>query len=82
MANEDTPTGEYRKHLPKLDVPRFQMMKKQDAHEYVHDFKTGHNPPWLHSLYEYWLELLAEPFKGVTNDGRSPYIKSSGYAYQ
>jgi hypothetical protein len=61
--------GEYRKHLPQLDVPRFQMMKQQDAHEYAHDFLTKHNPPWLHALYLYWRSLLAEPFKGVTSDG-------------
>src|ERR1700742_2373244 len=27
-------------------------------------------PPWIHALYKHWLELLKEPFKGVTNDGR------------
>ena len=32
-------SGDYRKHLPDLNVPRFQTMKKQDAHEYIHDFK-------------------------------------------
>lgn len=62
-------SGEYRRHIPKLDVPRFQMMKQQNAHEYAHDFKTKHNPPWLHALYEHWRSLLAEPFKGVTSDG-------------
>jgi len=65
-------SGEYRKHLPNLNVPRFQMMKKQNAHEYVHDFKTNHAPPWLYALYEHWRSLLAEPFKGVTSDG--PYL--------
>jgi hypothetical protein len=33
-------------------------------------FKTGKQPPWLHALYMHWLELLQEPFKGVTTDGR------------
>ncbi|KAG9852557.1 hypothetical protein KCU98_g3447, partial [Aureobasidium melanogenum] len=69
MAQQDGPSGEYRKHLPDLNVPRFQMMKQQDAHEYAHGFKTKHNPPWLHALYMYWRSLLAEPFKGVTSDG-------------
>ncbi|KAL1301436.1 hypothetical protein AAFC00_005689 [Neodothiora populina] len=62
-------SGEYRKCLPNLDVPRFQMMAKQDAHEYANDFKTKHNPPWLYALYEHWRNLLTEPFKGVTSDG-------------
>lgn len=75
MAQQDgvaSPSGEYRKHLPDLNVPRFQAMKQQDAHEYAHEFKTKHNPPWLHALYMYWRSLLAEPFKGVTSDGKSP----------
>jgi len=75
MAEHDGLTfrsGEYRKHLPNLNVPRFQMMKKQNAHEYVHDFKTNHAPPWLYALYEHWRTLLAEPLKGVTSDG--PYL--------
>lgn len=65
----EIPTGEYRQYLPDLKIPRFQTMRKQDAHEYAHDFKTLGVPPWLHALYLHWLELLQEPFKGVTNDG-------------
>jgi hypothetical protein len=26
-------------------------------------------PPWLHDLTKVWERLLAEPYKGVTNDG-------------
>lgn len=26
-------------------------------------------PPWLHDLTKIWEKLLAEPYKGVTNDG-------------
>lgn len=63
------PESEYRKHLPDLETPRFQQMAKQNAHEYVEEFKTGGNPPWLHGLYMHWLELLKEPFRGVTTDG-------------
>lgn len=63
------PTGEYRQYLPDLSLKRFEVMCQQDAHEYAHDFKTGHQPPWLHALYMHWLELLQEPFKGVTTDG-------------
>lgn len=71
MASTNGLSGEYRKHLPKLDTPRFQIMKSQTAHEYGQDFKTKHNPPWLHALYEHWKALLAEPYKGVTSDGQS-----------
>lgn len=68
-APSDKPTGEYRQYLPDLSLKRFQVMRTQDAHEYAHDFKTIHNPPWLHALYMHWLDLLQEPFKGVTTDG-------------
>jgi hypothetical protein len=64
------PTGEYRQYLPDLSLPRFQGMCMQDAHEYAHAFKTGKQPPWLHALYMHWLDLLQEPFKGVTTDGK------------
>ncbi|KAE8398854.1 hypothetical protein BDV37DRAFT_20523 [Aspergillus pseudonomiae] len=68
-AQSDKPTGEYRQYLPDLSLKRFQVMRTQDAHEYAHNFKTLHNPPWLHALYTHWLDLLQEPFKGVTTDG-------------
>ena len=61
--------GEYRQFLPDLSIPRFTTMQKQDAHVYAEAFKQGGIPPWLHALYLHWLELLKEPFKGVTNDG-------------
>lgn len=63
------PTGEYRQYLPDLSLKRFQVMRDQDAHEYAHAFKTLKNPPWLHALYMHWVDLLQEPFKGVTTDG-------------
>jgi len=73
MSSAEAPktshAGEYRKYLPDLSIPRFQMMKQQDAHVYAEAFKTGHQPPWLYSLYQFWLSLLEEPFKGVTSDG-------------
>lgn len=65
-------TGEYRQYLPDLNQPRFQAMRHQDAHEYATDFKSRRNPPWLYALYMHWLDLLQEPFKGVTTDGRFP----------
>ncbi|KAK4452998.1 hypothetical protein QBC34DRAFT_320134 [Podospora aff. communis PSN243] len=66
---QDAAGGEYRKHLPDLSIPRFTTMQQQDAHVYAKAFIEGGNPPWLHALYLHWLELLKEPFKGVTNDG-------------
>jgi hypothetical protein len=69
-AQLEKPTGEYRQYLPDLNLPRFQVMCTQDAHEYAHAFKTGKQPPWLHALYMHWLDLLQEPFKGVTTDGK------------
>lgn len=44
-------------------------MAKQDAYEYAKEFIEGGNPPWLYALYLHWLELLKDPFKGVTIDG-------------
>lgn len=70
------PRGEYRQYLPDLNLKRFQVMRTQDAYEYAHDFKTLRQPPWLHALYMHWLDLLQEPFKGVTTDGR---VGSSGF---
>jgi len=66
----DMPESAYRKYLPDLDIPRFQIMHKQNAHEYAADFKQNGNPPWLHGLYMHWLALLKEPFRGVTTDGK------------
>ncbi|KAL1970392.1 hypothetical protein VTN77DRAFT_5552 [Rasamsonia byssochlamydoides] len=62
-------TGAYRQYLPDLNQPRFTTMKNQDAHEYAHDFKTKHVPPWLYALYEHWRDLYEEPFQGITTDG-------------
>ncbi len=64
--------GEYRQFLPDLSIPRFTIMQQQDAHVYAEAFKKGGVPPWLHALYLHWLEMVKEPFKGVTNDGTFP----------
>jgi len=69
--------GEYRKFLPDLSIPRFTTMKEQDAHVYAETFKKGGIPPWLHGLYMHWLELLKEPFRGVTSDGEFSLQKCS-----
>lgn len=68
-TSNDAPTGLYRQYLPDLTIPRFTMMAQQDAHVYAADFKEHGMPPWLHALWQHWRRLLAEPFKGVTNDG-------------
>ncbi|GES65803.1 putative Aspergillus niger contig An14c0130, genomic contig [Aspergillus terreus] len=69
MSASEASTGEYRQYLPDLSLPRFQVMRTQNAHEYAHAFKTLRRPPWIHALYMHWLELLQEPFKGITTDG-------------
>ena len=74
MASDEAPAqhgGEYRQFLPDLSIPRFTIMKEQDAYVYADAFKKGGIPPWLHALYMHWLELLKEPFKGVTTDGKA-----------
>ncbi|KAK5072599.1 hypothetical protein LTR64_004926 [Lithohypha guttulata] len=73
------PESAYRKHLPDLDIPRFQIMHKQNAHQYADAFKQHGHPPWLHALYMHWLSLLKEPFRGVTTDGN---VQSGVYQVQ
>lgn len=80
-AEDNAGSATYHKHLPDLGIPRFQIMKQQDAHEYAEEFiNKSHQPPWLYALYKHWRSLFEEPFKGVTNDGTSvagqPYILS------
>lgn len=60
----------FRTHLPDLSTERFTS-RNQNCYEYAAAFKQNKNPPWLHALYEHWRELLTEPFKGITNDGKS-----------
>ncbi|RFN44218.1 hypothetical protein FIE12Z_11544 [Fusarium flagelliforme] len=70
MASQDgNEAAAYRQFLPDLTTPRFNTMKKQNAHEYAQAFLDDGNPPWLHGLYKHWMSLLEEPFKGITNDG-------------
>lgn len=63
--------AQFRQHLPDLSTPRFTVSKQQNPYEYVDDFQKSHVPPWLYNLTETWKELLHEPFKGVTSDGKS-----------
>ena len=70
QTSTDAPRASpFRAHLPDLSIPRFQVMKEQGPREYAMEFKEKGQPPWLHALYLQWQKLLAEPFKGVTNDG-------------
>ncbi|KAJ9134257.1 DUF3500 domain protein [Pleurostoma richardsiae] len=66
----DVSDSPFREFLPDLSGERFTTMKKQDAYEYARAFKEGGKPPWLHALWQHWLKLFIEPFKGVTNDGK------------
>ncbi|KIX09236.1 uncharacterized protein Z518_00315 [Rhinocladiella mackenziei CBS 650.93] len=61
--------GHFRDHLPDLSLPRFTSMTRRDAHEYAAVFQETGNPPWIFSLYQEWLDLAKEPFKGITSDG-------------
>lgn len=72
-AADGSKSAAFRAHLPDLSIPRFQTMQKQDPREYATAFKENGQPPWLHALYLQWQKLLAEPFKGVTNDGAYYY---------
>jgi hypothetical protein len=64
----------FRKHLPDLNTPRFQISKTQSPYEYSEAFQKNHIPPWLHALTEAWKTLLDEPYKGVTTDGACSYL--------
>jgi len=64
----------YHQYLPDLSLPRFTTMATQDAHVYGEAFKKSGNPPWIHALWQHWRKLLKEPFKGVTNDGKSSHL--------
>lgn len=64
----------FRDHLPDLSQPRFTVMAKQDAHEYAHAFQETAQPPWIFALYQFWLELAQEPYKGITEDGMAKLL--------
>ncbi|KAH7027253.1 uncharacterized protein B0I36DRAFT_364485 [Microdochium trichocladiopsis] len=63
-----SPSG-FRSHLPDLTAPRFQALAAADAHSHARELLEHRRPPWLHGLYEHWMQLLREPFRGVTSDG-------------
>lgn len=67
---EIAPYGAFRQYLPDLRSPRFKQMQNQNAHQYAEAFRENKNPPWIYALWEHWRSLFAEPFKGVTSDGR------------
>lgn len=60
----------FRRHLPDLNIPRFTISKQQSPYEYTEAFRKNKVPPWLYNLTKAWEELLEEPYKGVTSDGR------------
>jgi hypothetical protein len=61
----------FRSHLPDLTSPRFTTSAQQSPYEYTEAFQNNHAPPWLYNLTEAWKELLKEPYKDITVDGRS-----------
>ncbi|KAJ1327413.1 DUF3500 domain-containing protein [Microdochium nivale] len=63
-----SPAG-FRQHLPDLSQPRFVALAAADAHTHAAELLERRRPPWLHGLYEHWMRLLQEPFRGVTSDG-------------
>ncbi|KAM0435257.1 hypothetical protein ACHAPT_003350 [Fusarium lateritium] len=77
QSSSPNDTRNFRDHLPDLTIPRFTTMQKQDVYEYAKAFKENKQPPWLHALYCHWLELVKEPFKGITNDGNDQRQKTS-----
>lgn len=67
----------YRQYLPDLSIPRFTAMQEQNAREYADNFKESGQPPWLHALYLHWKKLYAEPYHGITTDGRFKHVEDS-----
>ncbi|EXJ54899.1 uncharacterized protein A1O5_12965 [Cladophialophora psammophila CBS 110553] len=65
VLDANTAQQHFRDRLPDLSTPRFVTMAKQNAHEYAEDLKRSGQPPWIFALYQLWLELAKEPFKGV-----------------
>lgn len=59
----------FRQHLHDLSTPRFTTAAKQTPYEYAKDMQDNRRPPWLYDLTKVWEQLLAEPYKGVSNDG-------------
>lgn len=59
----------FRQHLHDLNTPRFTTAAKQTIYEFTRDMQDNRRPPWLYDLTKVWEKLLAEPYKGVTNDG-------------
>lgn len=60
----------FRQHLHDLSTPRFTTAAKQTVYEYAKDMQDNRRPPWLYDLTKVWEKLLAEPYNGVTNDGK------------
>ncbi|KAI0195448.1 hypothetical protein F4808DRAFT_440588 [Astrocystis sublimbata] len=69
LAKQDAQHGDFRQHLPGLNTPRFQAIAQNDAHGHAKELTEKQAPPWLYGLYQHWMKLLQEPFKGITNDG-------------
>lgn len=83
MATEQELVAEsqtFREYLPDLATPRFTRIAECDAYSHAAELVDHQRPPWLYGLYQHWLKLLKEPFRGVTNDGtlKHPFSFSLG----
>jgi hypothetical protein len=61
-------TGKFRKYLPGPDHPPVQGIETQDAHSHGDLVQTA--APLREILHDWPKRLLAEPFKGITCDGK------------
>jgi len=70
IKSDEDLAGQFRKYLPDTSIERFQRAARQTPEEYSRYFDENRSPPWLHELVTEWGELIKEPFKGVTTDGK------------
>lgn len=66
----DEASAGFRAHLPDLTSPRFTTAAKQSVYEYTQCMQDNRAPPWLYDLTTTWDKLFAEPYTGVTHDGK------------
>lgn len=70
MGSESQKKSHYGQYLPDLTQPRFTNMSKQTYKEYADEFKQHGRPPWLYALWMHWRDLLKEPYRGISTDGK------------
>lgn len=60
-------TGTYREALPNLQVGKYKNLPRHNAHTWDAEFYKN---PFAKALTESWLDLWAQPFVGLTTDGK------------